>query len=75
MMNIGNFLDPKIKLKASSKDCYNTWSKTFCLKTVHTGVNKFISNSTTIEMYDTVIEGVREYHSTVLAGVQINNQK
>ena len=26
-------------------------------------------------MYDTVIEGVCEYHSTVLAGVEINNQK
>ena len=47
----------------------------FCLKTVHTGVSKLISTSATIEMYDTVIEGVREYHSTVLAGVQINNQK
>ena len=75
MMNIGNFLDPKIKLKDPSKDCYNTWSKTFCFKTVHTGVNKFISNSATIEMYDTVIEVVCEYHSTVLAGVQINHQK
>ena len=26
-------------------------------------------------MYDTVIEGVREYHSTVLASVEINNKK
>ena len=26
-------------------------------------------------MYDTVIEGVHEYHSTVIAGIEINNQK
>ena len=26
-------------------------------------------------MYDTVIEGIREYHSTVLASVEINNKK
>ena len=26
-------------------------------------------------MYDTVIEGVCEYHSTVLAGVEINSKK
>ena len=74
-MHIGNILDPKIKLTDPSKDRSNTWSKTFCLKTVHIGVNKLISNSATIKMYDTVIVGVREYRSTVLAGVEINNQK
>ena len=26
-------------------------------------------------MYDTVTEGVHEYHSTVLAGLEINNQR
>ena len=75
MMHIGNLPVPKIKLTDPSKDCSNTWSKTFYLKTVHTGVNKLISNSAKIKMYDTVIEDVREYHPTVLAGVEINNQK
>ena len=75
LMHIGNLLDPKIKLTDLSKDRSSTWSKTFCLKTVHTGVNKLISNTATIEMYDTVIEGVREYHSTILAGAEINNKK
>ena len=74
-MHIGNIPDPKIKLTDPSKDRFNTWSKTFCLKTVYIGVNKLISNSATIKMYDTVIVGVREYRSTVLAGVEINNQK
>ena len=45
------------------------------MKTVHTGANKLISNTATIEMYDTVIEGVCEYHSTILAGAEINNKK
>ena len=58
MMPIGNLLDPKIKLTDPSKDCFDTWSKTFCLKTVHTVVNKLISNSAAVEMYDTVVEGV-----------------
>ena len=71
MMHIGN-LYPKIT--DSSKDCSDTWSKTFCLKTVHADVNKLISNSATIELYDTVIEGFCEYHSIVLAGVEINNK-
>ena len=48
LMHIGNLLHPKIKFTDPSKDRTNTWSKTFCLKTVHTGVNKLISNSTTI---------------------------
>ena len=34
-----------------------------------------MSNSTTIEVFDTVIEGVPEYHSTNISGVEINNQK
>ena len=38
-------------------------------------MNKLISNFATIEMYDTVTEGVHEYHSTVLAGLEINNQR
>ena len=75
IMHIGDLLDSKIKLTDPSKDRSDTWSKTFCLKTVHIGVNKLISNSATIKMYDTVIVGVREYRSTVLASVEINNQK
>ena len=50
MMHIGSLLDPKIKLTDPSKDRSDVWSKTFCLKTVHTGVNKLISNEATIEM-------------------------
>ena len=73
MMRIGNLLDPKIKLMDPSKDRSNTWSKMFCLKTARTGVKKLISNSATTEMYDIVFEVVREYHSTVLAGAEINN--
>ena len=59
-MDIGNLLDPKIKLTDPLKDRSDTWSKTFCFKIVHAGVSKLISNSVTIEMYDTVIESVRK---------------
>ena len=74
-MDIENLLDPKIKLTDPLKDRSDTWSKTFCFKIVHAGVNKLISNSVTIEMYDAVIESVRKYHSTVLAVVETNNPK
>ena len=50
MMHNGNLLDPKITLTHPSKDHSDTWSKTFCLKTVHTGVNKLIYNSATIDV-------------------------
>ena len=75
MMHIRSLLYPQIKLTDRSLKRLLAWSKTFCLKTVHTVVNRLISNSATIEMYDTVTEGVSEYHSTVFAGVEINNQK
>ena len=58
MMHIGSLLYPQIKLTDRSLKRLLAWSKTFCLKTVHTVVNRLISNSATIQMYDTVTEGV-----------------
>lgn len=73
LMHVGQMLDPQISLFSECKDDLDVWAKKFCLKTVHTGVNKLVSNNSSIEFYDSVMDGVREYHSTVLSGVEINN--
>ena len=44
-------LDPKISLYSECKDNLDVWSKKFCFKTVHTGVNK-LSNNTSTKFYD-----------------------
>ena len=49
------------------------WFKKFCLKTVHSGVNKLVSNNASIEFDESVMDGVREYHASVLSNVEINN--
>ena len=42
------------------------------MKTVHTGVNKLVSNNASIEFYESAVDGVREYHASVLSNVEIN---
>ena len=44
-------------------------------ETIQTGANKMTSNATTIEIYDTVMDGVREYHIKVLKLIEINKRK
>ena len=75
LYHVGQMLDPKINLSDPSKDKLDVWSKKFCIKTIHTGVKKLVSNNTSLEFYDSVIEGVQEYHRTVLSDVEINNYK
>ena len=74
-MHIGSSLDPTISLFEPCKDSLDQWSKRFCLQTIQTGVNKQVSSSASIEFYNSVIEGVRGYHNTVLSGVEVNNSK
>ena len=45
------------------------------LKAIHTVVNKIISNLTVIKSYGTVMDGVREYHTTVSKDIEINKRK
>ena len=75
MANISCMMDPRINITEPSKDCLDSWSKKFMLKTIHIGANKMTSNATTIEFYDTVIDGVREYHTTVLKDTEIDKRK
>ena len=49
--------------------------KKFCLKTVNIGVKKLVSNNASIEFYESVVGGVRDYHASVLSNVKINNCK
>ena len=44
-------LDPKISLYLECKNNLDVWSKKFCSKAVHTGVNKLVSSNTNIEFY------------------------
>ena len=44
-------------------------------ETIQTGANKMTSNATTIEIYDTVMDGVRENHIKVLKLIEINKRK
>ena len=60
MANIGSIMDPHINITEPSKDCLDSWSKKFTLRTIYTGANKMTSNAATIEFYDTVMDGVRE---------------
>ena len=57
------------------KDDLYLRSKKFCFKTVHTGISKLVSNNASIEFYESVMDGVREYHVSVLSNVEINNFK
>ena len=75
MANVGSMMDFCINITEPSKDCLDSWSKKFMLKTIHTGVNKMISNATTSESYDTVVDGVREYHTAVLKDIEIDKRK
>ena len=52
MTNIGSMMDPHINITEPSKK--------------FTGANKMTSNATTIEFYDTGMDGVREYHTAFL---------
>ena len=75
MANVGSMMDFCINITEPSKDCLDSWSKKFMLKTIHTGVNKMISNATTSESYDTAVDGVREYHTAVLKDIEIDKRK
>ena len=68
---IQSLIDPKIELCTLCKDDIDEWSKRFMLRTIHPGVNKMVSNESSLEFYCTVVDGVREYHSTVLKNVTV----
>ena len=72
--NIGSMMDPHITIFQSSKDYVDGSSKKFMLKTIHTGVSKRTSNVTAIEFYDTVMDGVTEYHTKLLKYIEINKK-
>ena len=68
-------MDLAIKISDPCKDSLDTWAKIFCIKTVYTGVLKQISNNASIAFYNSVLQSVRDYHKTVLAGVEIHKCK
>ena len=51
-MKVGSLLYPNISLKTPSKNAVDKWAKEFLLKTVHSGINKLVSNETSLEFYE-----------------------
>ena len=47
----------------------------FYIKSILTGVLKQVSNNASIEFYNLVLQGVRDYHKTVLVGAEINKRE
>ena len=74
MVNIDSLIDPRIQLGTPCRDDADVWAKIYMLKVIHKGVNKLISSEASLEFYDTVVEGTRDYHSAVLKDVKINNK-
>ena len=72
---IGSMLDPTISFISPCKGSLDTCTKVFCLQRIHTGVKKQMSNNSSIELYQTVMEGTRGYHNTVLSGIEVNHLK
>ena len=75
MAHIGHRMDPTIKTFNPCKETLYIWAKTFCIKTVHSRVRKQYSNNASIEFYNSVLQGVRDWHKAVLAGLEINKCK
>ena len=71
MAHIGHRMDPTIKTFNPCKETLYIWAKTFCIKTLHSRVRKQYSNNASIEFYNSVLQGVRDYHKTVLAGQKL----
>ena len=75
MRPVNTLIDPKINLRTPCSDKSDIWSKNFMLKLLHTGVNKHISNQASLEIYETVMDGIHEYHNDVIPDITINNKK
>ena len=51
LLHVGQMLKPKISLYSECKDDLDVWSKKYYFKTVHTGVNKLVSNNSSVGFY------------------------
>ena len=72
---INTMLDPKLSMTEPPKDDLDEWAKNFCLSTILTGTKKMVSQETTIEFNESVVQGVKGYHNTVLKDVAVNKWK
>ena len=74
MVPINSQLDPKIELTEVCKDNSDIWSKDFMLKVLHTGVNKHVSNNSSLEFYDTLMDGIHSYHQQVIPDIKFDGK-
>ena len=72
---ITSLLDPKVHLFEKPKDRAQTWSQNFALSVIQSGVNKTLSQAATLDVYETAMEGVRSYHSTIIGDIEFDGKK
>ena len=61
-MDASKLLDPKISIFNRTKNSMEDWAQNFSLSVVLSGVNKNISQATTVNLYETAHAGVKGYH-------------
>ena len=74
MGKIDLMIDPHLSINAETHDSLDEWAKNYCITTVLTGANKMVSNVASICFYDSVMDGVRQYHETVLKDIVIDGK-
>ena len=55
-------------INTAFKDPLDEFAKGYCFSIVHLSVMKMLSHTTIIEMYETLIEGMRGYHQFIMEG-------
>lgn len=46
-----------------------------CISTIVTGARKTLSNVATVELYETSLKGIRQYHKAKLGDIEIDGKK
>ena len=75
LLHVGQMLDSKMTLHSECKDKLYVWSKKVLFQDSTYWCYKLVSDNTSIEFYESVMDGIREYHVRVFSIVEINNCK
>ena len=73
--SITAYMDRDIGIHDPSKDDIDLWAKKFAFDVILTGCQKMVSQCASLTFYDTVIKGVKGYHSAAMGNVTINGNK
>ena len=73
MKSLDSMMDPKMNLSTPCRDDIDVWAKEFMVDVVHTGAKKLISNEATLDIYSTVMNGVRGYHNIIVEKIKFTD--